>query len=84
MNKDKLSKILVRFLKSKFLKLITMATVFPVIVMLKLTKFPGIKENNSFQLQHVFDKHMVLAVNALNINHNVPIICNHGPPTPGE
>ena len=58
MNKVKSSKILVRFLKSKVLKVIAITTVFPVDVMSKLTTFHGIKGDNLFRLQHFFDKHM--------------------------
>ena len=48
----KTSKIFVRFLKFKLLKLIstTTTTVFLVIDMLRWTKFHGLKGNNSFQL----------------------------------
>ena len=60
----KKSKIWVRFLKFKFLKLISITTVF-LVIMLKLTKFHGIKGNNSFQLQHFFDKHMVFGCKSI-------------------
>ena len=51
----KTSKIFVRFLKFTFLKLISTTTVFLISVacMLELTKFHGIKGNNSFWLQHL-------------------------------
>ena len=63
----KRSKISVRFLKFKILKLILITRLFPVIAMLKLTKVHKIKGNNSFRLQHFFDKHMVFGCKQLNI-----------------
>ena len=61
----KTSKILLRFLKFKLLKLISTTTVFLVIVMLKLTQFHGIKGNNSVQLQHFFDNHLVFGCKSI-------------------
>ena len=65
----KTSKIFVRFLKFKFLKLISITTVFLVSVMLKLAKFHRLKGNNSFRLQHFSTDTLYSAVNQLNINH---------------
>ena len=68
LNIVKTSKSLVRFLKFKLLKLISTTTVFLLIVMLKLTKFQGIKGNDTFQLQHFSTDTWFSAVNQSNIN----------------
>ena len=66
---------LVTFLKFKLLKMISTTTVFLKIVMLKLTKFHGIKGNNSFRLQHFLTDTGYSAVNQSNINLKALQIC---------
>ena len=54
-NKQNFGKIF----KIQVFALISITMIFPVIVIIKLTEDHEIKGNNSFQLQHFFDKHMV-------------------------
>ena len=63
-NKQNFGKIF----KIQALKLISAATVFLVIVVLKLTKFHGLKGNNLFRLQHSSTDTWYSAVNQSNIN----------------